>query len=88
MEIDIRTIRNTFTWGTNGKSGKEPRKDIILKDIEDDHLDNIIIHVTENAGFYGLDFYKMLNEERKYRVIIKRIDKINKLKLCSKKVIV
>lgn len=41
-ESPFDQIREHFTWGTYGKSGKEIIKFIPLKDLEEEHIINII----------------------------------------------
>lgn len=51
--MDIKeheSIRETFTWGTYGRDGKDPLKHILVKDITDEHLVNIINHIKERIA--------------------------------------
>lgn len=32
------TLRNSQTWGSYGKDGKQPRKEILIKDLSDLHI--------------------------------------------------
>tara|TARA_R110000868_G_scaffold142084_1_gene359185 strand:+ start:145 stop:540 length:396 start_codon:yes stop_codon:yes gene_type:complete len=43
-------IRETFTWGTYGKTGKDPLRHVALKDLEKEHIKAIIktqSHITQ-----------------------------------------
>lgn len=35
-------VRETFTWGSYGKGGKGPKRNILLKDLEEDHIKAIL----------------------------------------------
>lgn len=64
-------FRGIFEWGTYGKNGDEPLRYIKLKDISDNHLDNIINHLTLTDGD-GLGVGRTLNLmhiERGYRLV-------------------
>ena len=62
-------IRATSVWGTYGKSGNEPLKWIKIKDIHDDHLENIIIMMRENPRTYeDRQLAGMLSEQEYRRV--------------------
>ena len=39
---DIENIREYFTWGTYGKQGDQPRRDLLLKDMSNEHIENIV----------------------------------------------
>jgi hypothetical protein len=41
-EDSHKVIREVFSWGTYGKTGKDPLKHIFLKDLESDHIKAII----------------------------------------------
>ena len=43
-------MRNYFKWGTYGKSGTDPYKQVLLKDMSNEHIQAIIdtqFHLTE-----------------------------------------
>ncbi len=42
FEDDHELVREAFMWGTYGKSGNEPLKLVPLKDLESDHISNIL----------------------------------------------
>ena len=80
MEHDeFLILRSLYTWNSYGISGTEEVKHIILKDMEDEHLDNVIIHIKENVGLYALTTLKLMVNEKKYRSILHRDDKIKKI---------
>lgn len=60
-------LREEFEWGTYGKSGNEPLRQILLKDITDPHLDNIIVHLN-SSGPSGRETMRVMVEERAYRL--------------------
>ena len=63
-------VRETFTWGSYGKNGKGPKKQILLKDLEEDHLKNILktqyhIRGTITENFIKLELeYREQNDKR------------------------
>jgi len=56
-------IRDNFTWGTRGKSGKSKLKWILLKDLETDHIENIIKTQTRLPDFIK----KVFTDELEFR---------------------
>lgn len=42
-DSDIELLREHITWGSYGKTGREPLKKIKIKDLEIEHIDNIIL---------------------------------------------
>ena len=80
---DFLIEREYFEWGTYGKNGNEPLRYIILKDIDDEHLDNIIKFVKSmNNGvpdFYNLETISLMEQEKEYRLKNFRKLKLKKL---------
>ena len=64
-------LRQSYRWGTYGKSGREPLKWVILRDIHDDHLENILIMVREHTMFFGPNILEVMESEQEYRRIKK-----------------
>jgi len=64
-------IRESFKWGTYGKSGNDPLKWVILKDIHDDHLENIIIMMRDHPSVYDDTLMVHMLSEQEYRKIKK-----------------
>lgn len=60
-------IRNTVKWGSYGKNGDEPLTERFIKDLSDDHLQNIITFIRENITFYGNKMLFVMIEEVDYR---------------------
>ena len=60
-------FRGIFEWGTYGKNGDEPLRFIKLKDISDNHLDNIINHLSLNDGLGVGSTLNLMHIERGYR---------------------
>lgn len=59
----IEDIRLVFTWGTFGKNGDQPRKNILLKDMSNEHIKAIIrtqLQISENLK-------KVFETELEYR---------------------
>ncbi len=70
-------IRRTIRWASYGKPGAPDygtHRWIIIKDIHDDHLENIIPFIRERLHFYSLDTLNMMIDEQEYR-------RINKIKV-------
>ncbi len=63
---DFELIREHFTWGTYGKSGKEKIKYIPLKEIDTEHLHNIIRHL-EGVGKFPSQTLVLMIIELHYR---------------------
>jgi len=47
FEDDFDKVRVAFTWGTYGKKGDQPLKRVSLKDLELDHINNILETQTQ-----------------------------------------
>lgn len=60
-------LRQTKKWGTYGKDGKGPLKQIIIKDISDDHLDQIISFIEKRINHYGMRILQLMIDEMCYR---------------------
>ena len=58
--------REKFHWGTYGKNGDQPLKHIPLKEMEEEHILNII-----NNNFTSGIYLNFLKEELKYRNKVK-----------------
>ena len=56
-------IRESFSWGSYGKSGKEEKHWIILKDMSDNHIKAILITQKQISDFIR----NLFIEEQKYR---------------------
>lgn len=55
-----KTRREHLEWGSCGKSGKEPLRYIKIKDLTDDHMDNII----KNVPIKGLVMETIVQEQK------------------------
>lgn len=64
-EDDITTIREFFSWSSYGKSGKEPRKEIALKHLEDEHIRAILDTQWHIKGTQVEKFFMLELEYRK-----------------------
>lgn len=65
-------IRQTQQWGSFGKNGDEPLKYRLIKDLSDDHLNNIISFIEEFSVRCNQTYsetYPMMCNEREYRKI-------------------
>jgi aromatic ring-opening dioxygenase LigB subunit len=76
--VNIEKIRQEFTWGSYGKDGKE-YKSILLKDIKDDHLNNIINHINIYSSQYDSIILEIMLLEKEYRQLQLRNKKIKKI---------
>jgi hypothetical protein len=61
--------REHLKWGTYGKNGNEPLRYIIVKDLENSHLQNIISHIKELPADYDPALLRLMEEELAYRVL-------------------
>lgn len=59
---DFEVIREHFTWGTYGKSGKEKIKYVSLKNLDTDHIHNIISHLGWTGNFLSQTLVLMIKE--------------------------
>ena len=59
-------LRETQRWGSYGKNGNEPLTTRFIKDLSDEHLENIIEYMNVNIRFFQPMMEIMLNE-REYR---------------------
>ena len=60
-------VRNKLLWGSYGKTGKEPLHWIRLKDMEENHIDNVL-KMLENDGSERAKWRRdMMKQELKYR---------------------
>jgi hypothetical protein len=67
-------VRNKLLWGSYGKTGKDPLHWIRLKDMEENHIDNVM-KMIENDGSEQAKWRRnMMMKELKYRKL-KLIDK-------------
>lgn len=55
-------LREVLTWGTYGKSGKEPLKRVLIKELSDNHIKAIL----DNCDYIGV-YKDILFNEIKYR---------------------
>lgn len=68
MNIEYHSeLRVNYKWGTFGKLGNEPLKWIVLKDIHDDHLENIIIMMREYPRSTMAKGLNIMLAEQEYR---------------------
>lgn len=63
-EDDIATIREYFTWGTYGPNGDQPKRHILLKNMDTDHIEAIL---STQWHIYGTVTEKIMNLELEYR---------------------
>jgi hypothetical protein len=61
------TLRETFTWGTFGKYFDKPLKQVLLKDIHDEHLDEVIKWIFDHRSVYSDETLNIMLNEKKYR---------------------
>jgi hypothetical protein len=54
-----------MTWGTFGKTGKEPLKWVILKNMSDEHIQAILNTQHHISGFYRKEFKRELQRRIK-----------------------
>ncbi len=59
-------LRETQTWGSYGKNGEEPLTTRLIKDLSDEHLENIIRFMNDYERFYG-HMVRIMLDEKEYR---------------------
>jgi len=59
-------VRDWMAWGTRGKSGKEPLKFILLKDMTDEHIQSVLDTQDHISDFYRREFKKELKFRKKH----------------------
>jgi hypothetical protein len=62
-----RYFRETFSWGSSGKDGKQPLKWRTLENISDEHLVNITNHIRVHINKYGRTILGKMIKEQSYR---------------------
>lgn len=67
-------IRQLFKWGSYGKDGKSPLKRISLCDMTNDHINNILITLTQLSEEIKDIFRKELKFRKEHKIIIEDID--------------
>ena len=67
---DHKELRKIYQWTTYGKSGHEEPRQVLVKDIDDEHLENLIPFIRRNYRKFGRDLPVMLDEQE-YRIINK-----------------
>lgn len=60
-----KPVREWLTWGTYGKSGNEPLKWVILKNMSDEHIQAILETQRQISNFYRKEFQKELTRRIK-----------------------
>lgn len=67
MSDKHKTLRETLKWGSYGKNGDEECTWRVIKDLSNDHLENVITHIMENRTNYRIDILETMINERRYR---------------------
>lgn len=60
-------VRNKLLWGSYGKTGKEPLHWIRLKDMEENHIDNVLKMIENDSSRTAKWRRDMMMKELKYR---------------------
>ena len=63
IDRNIVEPRDILFWGTYGKSGCEPLKNVLIKDMSNDHIDNVLLNVPRISPI----LQKAFHYEREYR---------------------
>lgn len=61
-------IRETVEWGSYGKNGDEPLTKRLIKNLSDNHLDNIIPFIEGRKSIYGDEMLQIMINEKNYRL--------------------
>jgi len=58
-------VRDWMTWGTYGKSGKEPLRFVLLKNMSDEHIQAVLDTQPQISRFYRREFKNELKLRKK-----------------------
>jgi hypothetical protein len=61
----FKPVREWMIWGTYGKSGKDPLKWVILKNMSDEHISAILATQHHISEFYRIEFVAELQRRAK-----------------------
>lgn len=61
---DFELIRNKFQWGTYGKTGKDPLKYVVLKNMTNDHINKILAYMITRMSPVAAELF---SRELRYR---------------------
>jgi len=62
-DTSFEIIRDTFTWGTYGKDGKQPLKRVKLSCMSNDHIKNVLANERNGSKWVR----ELMNQELIYR---------------------
>ena len=62
----FQRVRDWMKWGTFGKSGREPLKWVVLKNMSDEHIEAILKTQKQISKFYRSEFEKELAMRKKF----------------------
>jgi hypothetical protein len=60
-----KSVRDWMTWGTYGKSGNDPLKFVLLKNMSDEHIQAILDTQFQISKFYRKEFKRELKLRKK-----------------------
>lgn len=63
--------REIKTWGSYGKNGDEPLTIRLIKDLSDEHLENIIPFIKRHVTYYTSDTLQLMMREKYYRELMR-----------------
>lgn len=63
--------RDILFWGTYGKNGDEPLRNVLIKDMSNDHIDNVLLNVPKISPIYKVAFEYEREYRRKNKIVIK-----------------
>lgn len=63
--LNSELVRDWMEWGTYGKTGKEPLRWVLLKDMSDDHIQAILDTQKHICKFYRKEFERELKFRKK-----------------------
>jgi hypothetical protein len=62
----FQRVRDWMIWGTYGKTGREPLKFVILKNMSDEHIEAILKTQPQISDFYRKEFGNELRLRKKF----------------------
>ncbi len=60
-------VREKLLWGTYGRNGDQPLSYVRLKDMEENHIANVIQMIKEDSSVRAIYRRDMMQQELKYR---------------------
>lgn len=70
MQNEYVEPRDILYWGTYGKNGDKPLKKVLIKDMSNEHIENVLLNVKEIDPLYEQAFIEEREHRRKNKIKI------------------